>query len=149
MKKLLLTMVLAVATLVGLTGPASAATDNYTTHAFGCTTAAYDRGRVVNAYPPTMTTTASGTNVYWWATLYRYGSSGWQPYEGSGWNNGVGYQASSGYWVNSGGVGITFYQFSNLPTGSYELRNFMQWQDGATANAYSVYTSTSWYCTFS
>jgi hypothetical protein len=44
------------------------------------------------------------------------------------------------------GVSINFYQFSNLPAGYYEVYNAMRWQDGAWANAWSPYTSSSWYC---
>jgi len=51
-----------------------------------------------------------------------------------------------------GGMGITFFQFRNLPAGYYEVYNYMQWGPGAaSAQAWSRYGSSPQYyaCVFS
>ena len=103
----------------------------------------------------TGTTGSTLQNVYWDAVLYRStNGSSYQLYQASGWNNAAatGGGVAPGSWVNKGGMGITFFQFRNLPAGYYEVYNYMQWGPGAaSAQAWSRYGSSPRYyaCVFS
>ena len=152
MRIALLAILLATAAVLGITTtPAHALTgDTYRARSFDCTSNQY-RGRVVNVYPPAITA-AYYQNVYWKAVLYKWDSyyQQWYAYKDSGWNNGAAQSNWSGGWVDSGGQTILFSQFSFLPAGYYEVRNYYQWQDGASANSWSPYlitsSGTTWYC---
>jgi len=158
-------LVLAGAVVTGMLGAnaqgVAAASTTYTSAGFHCQYEA-GAGRVVTAVAPrSMTSWYGGTeNVRWQPVLYRYTTSGWVVWQnkpgslGIATSNGLINNAFGQRWISAASTSYsaTYWDFANLPAGSYAIREYYGWDaspNGASydLNGWGLYNGNS-YCYF-